>query len=123
MTRFLILLRNTEFLFCIGQQLLVSWIFSLPTGFYANHAWCLCVKLAFHWKYNNCLRNRGYDIPNVFVSGAVKALEFILDCFKDCDITTRDRNGKGILHKAVHQLQETYDVKNAGKKFAVHTFS
>ena len=49
----------------------------------------------------------------------MKAIELLLDVFQNCDILAKDRNGKGILHKAVHQLQESYDVKNAAKKFSV----
>ena len=51
--------------------------------------------------------------------GSVKAIELLLDVCSDLDVLGRDRNGKGVLHKAIHYLQETFDVEQASEKYIV----
>ena len=51
--------------------------------------------------------------------GAVQAIELLLDVSADIEVLGKDRNGKGVLHKAVHYLQETFEVEEAAAKYSV----
>ena len=55
------------------------------------------------------------------VAGAVQAIELLLDVSADIEVLGKDRNGKGVLHKAVHYLQETFEVEEAAAKYSVDT--
>ena len=51
----------------------------------------------------------------------MQAIELLLDVSADIEVLGKDRNGKGVLHKAVHYLQETFEVEEAAAKYSVDT--
>ena len=63
---------------------------------------------------------RHFSVFSIF-AGAVQAIELLLDVSADIEVLGKDRNGKGVLHKAVHYLQETFEVEEAAAKYSVDT--